>query len=323
MSGQLSLTGAQLQKEIMERGYAEYQHGISDGAIEYLVDTYATFTLAHPDPEPVTMNAMLPDGEDPDLLRYQLDELDRSQDDQTEWHKYRTNAGQLFKPDGYTNRSYQEDVLRSVRGVNIPAEDPKEYFHFTPKWYANMARNHEAFGWGPIPPEVKDLNQAFTPIHRRATELMMRVCGDIEEVHPEIQKFVTSQSLMTSPLRLLFYHPTNRPELAYGHYDKGLATLQIGESHQGLHIARDYNDSLQPVLRNSDTAAFFAGSGLARFFPDTVFQPAWHSVVATNQLNEGRSVPLEASEVCARWALIFFANGQGDREDSKAAMHTR
>ena len=323
MPAQLSLTGEQLQQEIIERGYAEYEHNITDDAVEHLVEKYADFTLAHPDPLPSTMDAMLPAGDDPEILKYHLDVLDRSQDTQAEWHKYRTNVAQKFKPDGYTNRSFQERALLQARGVQIPPEDPKEYYHFTPGHWVKMYKNHERFDWGGIPPEVNQLHKAFAPIHRMATLLMERVCRDIEEVHPEISQFVTPQSLLNSPLRLLFYHPTPRPVLGGDHYDKGWLTLQLGESHQGLQVATGKTAPFEPVIRNSHTAAFFPGSVLAETIPDTVFQPAWHNIVATNRLNEDRFIPPSAVEVCGRWALIFFANGVGELNRDKAAMHTR
>lgn len=324
MSAQQTLTGELLRSEIQQRGYAEFDHSISIDAIEHLVETYGTFTLNHPDPTVDTMCAMLPHEPNPKIMAKQLDDLDRSQDKETGWNKYRTNAALILKPDGYTNRSFQQQALLEGRQLAIdPPEDPKEYYHFTPRHFANMARNHRVFGWGPIPTEVEALNTAFAPIHRKAAELLTRVCAIIEETHPEINRIITPEGVSVSPLRLLFYHPSPLNERAGGHYDKGTLTFRIAESHQGLHVATRKGAPLKPVIRDDSKAVFFPARGLVERIPDTVFRPGWHNVAASDILNEGRSVPAAASSVCARWALIFFANDPTLTAPDKATTHSR
>lgn len=347
-NAQQSIEGRLLLDDIAERGYAEFNHVISADQIEHLVDAYAQFTLAHPNPSPETMSAMLlqePDGAARANTKYQdrngifvpgkwmaaqLDELDYTADKQAQWHKYRTNTPQVGKPDGYTNRSFQQGALRDARGLILdPPEDPKEYYHFTPSHQANMARAHQKFGWGSIPGEVTSLEQAFTPVHAKAVELVVRICAIIEETHPEIRNFVSLDALRTSPVRLLFYHPEEaRPDtdvdyFGAGHYDKSALTLQLAESHEGLRVAPHDGALMEPVRRNSDKAAFFPGKALSTQYENSPYSPGWHDIVKTDVLNQGRSVPAEASAVCARWAIIFFANYANYVQPSKASMHTR
>lgn len=340
---QQTLDGARLLREVGERGYAEFRHEIPDDQIDHLINTYANFTLSHPDPRPETMDAMLPaepsaDDEnnrkfyDHNTQRFlhgewmskQLDELDHSKDKQTEWHKYRTNVYGVGKPDGYTNRSFQERALKQARGLIIPAEDPKEFFHFSMRHYTGMVQNHRQYGWGTIPPEAAKLEEAFKPIHQKASQLIVRVAGLIEETHPEIGNFFDRASLATSPVRLLFYHPSNSEQLGAGHYDKSALTIQIAESHEGLRVAPNSDTPLQPVIRESDQAVVFPARSLREIFgEDTPFQPGWHDIIKAERLNQGRNVPPKALEVCARWALIFFANGKDFVNPDKSLTHTR
>ena len=339
---QRTLEGAWLLNEIGQRGYAEFHHEIPDEQIEYLIDRYADFTLNHPDPLPETMDAMLPskpseiDLKNPafydnhkkflteNWMAKKLDELDDSKDTQTEWHKYRTNVYAVGKPDGYTNRSFQEIALKKARGLVIPEEDPKEFFHFTMQHHAKMVKNHCEYNWGSIPPEVTTLEQAFAPIHQKASRLIIRVAEIIEETHPGIRDFFDMRSLASSPVRLLFYHPSDSEQLGAAHYDKSSLTIQIAESHEGLRVAPDSASELQPVVRDESKAVVFPGLSLPENFgKDTPFQPGWHDIIKAHQLNQGRSVPPKAVEVCARWALIFFANGRGFVNPDKSLTHAR
>lgn len=341
-STQQSIESFLLLEDIAERGYAEFEHNIPNEWVEKLIDAYTAFSLAYPDPSPETMSAMLPqtpteaDLENKDYqddtglflpekwLGCQLDVLERKQDDQQEWHKYRTNAEQVGKPEGYTNRTFQERAIKEQRGLIIPPEDPKEYYHFSPQHYANMARNHQVFGWGPIPKEVIDLERAFTPIHAKAVELVMRVCAIVEEVHPEIRSFISPEALGRSPLRLLSYHPTEEILLGGGHYDKSAMTLQIAESHRGLRVAPNSESEMYEVVRDAQTAVFFCGDAIQRHHDEkTPFIPAYHDITRTDTLNNGRSVPEAAAEICIRWALVFFASYDNYVQPSKASMHTR
>lgn len=343
MSAQQTIEGALLLQEINERGYAEFEHGISADEIDVVINRYADFTLSYPNPEPDTMARMLPDHPSPlDIVNdkyfdnldnfstgkwmaHNLDVLKRENDNQNQWHKYRTNVENIGKPDGYSNRIYQQEALRLSRGIILdPPEDPKEFFHFTPMWFAKMARNHEEYNWGSIPPEVSSLKSAFGSIHKKAANLIIKICSLIEETHPEIRKIVTPESLNSSPVRLLFYHPSAKEQLGAGHYDKGICTLQLAESHQGLRIAVNDHSPLLNVIRDADKAAFFACISLKeQLGEDTPFQPAWHDIIKMKELNQGRHIPDKAKEICGRYALIFFVNGVNFRNIDKSLTHSR
>ncbi len=324
---QATFEGGLLLNEICERGYYELRHGMSDDMIESAVQAYADFTADFPDPEPETVCAVLPNEIviEPDGTNKQLDDLDRTQDTQPSWHKYRTNVKGVGKPDGYTNRELQVASLREIHDITIK-DDPKEYFHFTPRWLPAVRRAHQQFSWGAVPQELADLDNAFTPIHRQAAAIITNVAALIEEVHPDISKFFDRKSLSGSPVRLLFYHPSGQDEdmLGAGHYDKSSLTVQIAESHQGLRVARDNTSDLELLERHPDTAVLFPGTSLRENFgEDTPFQPGWHDIIRTNAANPGRTIPKNASDVCARWAMIFFANGSGFKNPDKSAMHRR
>ncbi|MDZ7786081.1 MAG: hypothetical protein U5L95_03100 [Candidatus Saccharibacteria bacterium] len=318
---QQTLGGFGLRHEIEERGYAEFEHLIPDETIDAAVDAYADFTLAFPDPSPETMSAMLP--ETSKEFHKRLDDLDRSQDQEGYWHKYRTNVEGVGKPDGYTNRSFQVSALARARGLHLD-DDPKEFFHYSRHWLANVSRRHQENEWGPVPPEVEALETRFRPIHQKASELILRIARDIEEVHPGIRDYFSPKDLATSPVRLLFYHPGQSESIGSGHYDKSSLTLQLAESHKGLRIAKDKASDLELITRGADKAAFFAGRRIAEDVdPDTPYQPAWHDIIRTNELNPGRTLSPKATEICARWALIFFANGKDFVNPDKSLTHTR
>lgn len=320
---QATIEGACLRHEIAERGYAELEHGIEVERFENAVVKYANFTTQLPNPSEELMSAMLPPGDTTESIEKKLDDLDRTKDTASEWHKYRTNVEGVGKPDGQTDRSFQVATLRNVRGIELPEEDAKEYYHFTPRHYANMVRIHEELGWGSIPPEVEALNAAIAPIHKKAVELIMKVCGMIEETHPEIRDLIVPESLATSPVRLLFYHPSDRTTLAAGHYDKGSMTLQLAESHEGLRVAPDKYSDLSPIKRDPEHAVFFAARKLQEEIPDAPFPPGWHDVEAVDVLNRGRSMTEKTAAVCARWAFIFFANGTNYVSPDKSVTHMR
>ncbi len=325
-----------LVTEIRHRSYAEIEHGINQEWFGLLVSAYNKFTTELPDPEPETLLAMLPT-DSPDIAS-QLDNLDRSRDQQATWHKYRTNVNYPHKPLGYTNRSIQATALRAA-GIEIN-DDPKEYFHWTPDWSALVKANHEKYGWGNLPPhQALALNLPFREIHRGAVRLARSVVSQIELVHPEVGRYFSSEFLRQSPLRLLFYH-NNQPSgddakkddqySAGGHYDKGLLTLQLAESHQGLQIAPNATAEPELVVRRGDAAAVFMGQDLASKLQSAEAKqdlaPAWHSVQTSENLNKGRRFPGQTTVSCARWAIIFFANSldQPDpKQISKISTHNR
>ena len=329
---QRTLEGLNLENDIVERGYHEIQHGISTDQIETLVERYTDFTTQQPDPDHKTLNEMIQPGATADEVKNSLDNLLYVSDTQVEWHKYRTNHPGVGKPDGYTNRSLQVAALKTQRGLLLPHEDPKEFYHFTPKHRVNVAKHHKQFSWGSIPSEVDKLDTAFIGIHYQVSQIILKVCAHIEELHPEIRSIVSKEGLLGSPTRLLFYHPNGGGQLAAGHYDKSVLTMQIAESHRGLQIATAKDRPLTPVVRGPQNGVLFASYGLSGKplpndsgggIPNSSLRPAWHDVMYDATANEGRTIPPSAANVCARWALIFFVNKHNYVNPEKSVMHTR
>ncbi len=310
--------------EIQQRGYSVLEHNIPNDMIEELVYRYADFTLNHPDPSYQTMSDMLSVRNIE--IDKKLDLLNKSKDKEITWHKYRTNVEGIGKPDGYTNRSLQEKALLEIRGVVIPPEDPKEFIHYTPGMLYKIRQEHKEFKWGSVPQEVIDLDKAFLPIHELSRMLILKTCALIEETYPDVGKYVTKKSLLTSPNRLIFYHKVDNKKLMLGgeHYDKSFLTVQPAESHLGLRIAKNEDSDLEDVVRGTEYAAVFFGKSFEDAYGiDSVYTPGWHDIYKTNIPNEGRFIPKIAENICARWALIFFANRTNFVNPDKARMHKR
>ena len=316
----LTVEGDRMRHEIQERGYYELNHGIPYELIEGLVEAYGEFTAQLPEPDFSTLVDMLPITH-PEIAD-NLDVLDRSADRQTDWHKYRTNAEGVAKPNGYTNRHLQQLALASA-GIVIPPEDPKEYYHYSPQHRAGMRQNHAKYNWGDLPREVTRLDDAFEPIHERAVNISRIIFSMIEETNPEALRKVSARSLIRSPLRLLFYRTADGPEqcLGGGHYDKSAITIQIAESHGGLRIARSKTDELQHVQRDSKSAVAFVGRDPQFKLQD--MKPGWHDIQPGGAQVDGRVIPEFVQETYARWALIFFPNTDGFVQPGKLHTHIR
>lgn len=197
---QLSFGGDLLQTELVERGYSLVEHGISDDAIDALIQSYANFTDNLDDPSLEIMYAMI---KDPN----KLDDLAYENDTAKDFHKYRTTHPYVFKPGGYSNRSLQTRALREVGGLEL-ADDPKEFYHFLPNGLPIIEQRHREYGWKPVPPEVTDLHSKFTVIHQMGMRAVQDIFARMEEHHPELlSKVVTRQDLDNSPIRLVVYHP--------------------------------------------------------------------------------------------------------------------
>ena len=321
------INGDVLRRELLERGYAELEHGIHQDQFDSAIEKYSSFTVNYPDPEPETIDAMLPSTPTDLTNNNWLDDLERSKDHQQTWHKYRTNTSHIGKPNGYTSRAFQESALLETRGIDI-REDLKEYYHWTRGHHSEIQKQHDKYDWGPIPPEVTALTQAFRPIHSKASSLIIQVCRTLEDDHPEITKIITPASLRNSPLRLSAYHHSDRPNLGGFHYDKSDITLQLTESHQGLAIAQSEQSPLTKVDRDPTKTALFMGKPLTDpdtgRYPDSPFHPGWHGILNLDSPNQGLSpIPEAAQQRFTRWSLIFFAGALEFMELSKDQTHVR
>lgn len=321
------IDGNSLCQELLERGYAELEHGIHQEQFDAAIENYSYFTLNYPDPKPETIDAMLPDTPADLQTNSWLDDLDRSKDQQKVWHKYRTNTPHPGKPNGYTNRSFQQSALLQTRAIDID-EDQKEYYHWSRGHHCQIQKQHDKYDWGPIPPEVTALTQAFRPVHNKASSLIIKVCRILEDDHPEITKIITPASLRNSPLRLSAYHHSDKPNLGGNHYDKSDLTLQLTESHQGLAIARDDQSPLTEVNRDPSKSALFMGKLLTDpetgRYPNSPYHPGWHGIQNIDAPNQGLSpIPEASRQKFTRWSLIFFAGALEFREISKLETHVR
>jgi hypothetical protein len=327
---QLSLEAQSIDDALANQGFVFVRHGIEAEQIDGLISTYATFTDELEDPGLEIMNNMITNPDD-------LDGIDRAQNIITtkgDWNKYHTNHPEFAKPGGYTNRSLQVAALRKFgRKVTDratsepidPSEDPKEYYHFHPTSTVRMLRLHREMGWsnaGP-PVEVFNLHESFAAIHEAGKRAVIGAYQALEETHPElVPKHFGPSDVSTSPVRLLFYHPGQAAQLAEGHYDKAMSTLQIAESHLGLQIRDPKTGQMTRVDRKPELAAFFLGKSWHNLgaYPDSPLQPGWHDVVNLDEVAERRN--LHGKNV-VRWAIIFFANSiaAGTIKD-KSLTHT-
>jgi hypothetical protein len=305
-------TGADLQLQIEQQGYALLEHNIPSDAIDDMVAAYAEFTDNHPDPETATMDAMISNTKDLDKLHFTVDQ-------QKEWHKYRTNVPFFAKPNGYTNRSFQAQVLSKHRNLDIK-EDPKEYFHYAPGMREKLTDRHERFGWGPMPPEVERLLGRMHVIHYMAKQAISKFYASLEGMNPGLAQFVTPKDLDISPVRGLFYHKGQGEILAGGHHDRGLGTLQIAESHLGLRVRDPQTNAMIEINRDPQYGVAFPAVKWKQALPDTTLRSLWHDVINIEQECPDRH--LHGRNI-ARWAIIFFTNSKRVGEHQvKANTHT-
>jgi hypothetical protein len=133
------------------------------------------------------------------------------------------------------------------------------------------------------------------------------------------------QGRLNDVLRLICYYD-NQDNLAKGHFDRGVATLAIGQSHGGLRLAAGQNGlgasvtksylqeldaGLQPVEHREGEAKFFLGAGWHRLPYEyreglTHLPLGWHDVVKS---------PKRVDDKVARWAIVMFCNPQLGFED--------
>ena len=316
MSNQFSLwggeTGADLHQQIEQQGYALLEHGVSNDAIDEMVVAYANFTDNFPDPEPATMDAMISNMRN-------LDKLHRQTDTQKQWHKYRTNVPNFAKPNGYTNRSLQAAVLNKSRGLDI-TEDPKEYFHYSPGMRERLADVHNRYGWGPIPPEVEKLLGRMHMVHYMAKQVMINLYSSISDLNPGLIRCITPEDLDISPLRALFYHKGQGEVLAGGHYDRGVGTLQVAESHLGLRTRDPATGEMTLLERDPEHGVVFPSIKWNHASPESSLKPLWHDVINVEEACKDRY--LHGNNI-ARWAIIFFTNSAHIGEHQiKAETHT-
>lgn len=201
-------------------------------------------------------------------------------------------------PDGYNEKTAEE------------SKDPKEFFHWLPriKEIADYKEKYASI------PEVRAFGDAaeklFSKVEARFSEIY-------NEVFPEQRHLIFDENgkMPTSVLRFLSYRPKGGDAFcAKAHYDKGFSTLALAESAPGLRIGRGADYPLHEVRHEEGTAIFMPAWMKYEVSGHTIL-PAWHDVIHSEKEHD-------ASDISARWAIVFFANSPTVEFGPRGVVHT-
>ncbi len=310
---QLSFDGNQtvgdLKSRLEEFGAVEFEQNISDYLVDQTIEAYADFTDNVPEATLETYNKMIVAGNDSAWVCKRLDNPRRRfagvNSGDFEANKSMTNIYRPGKPAGYTNRSMQIRALRELRDMDV-ADDPKEFYHSDAWTTRDIQRQFAHYNWGAVPAEVNRLQQKLDVVHRLASTAMQGFLRNLEDIHPDLPKYVTPQDLQTSPIRINFYHPGQGTVLASKHSDKGFFTDQIAESHRGLRVMNPQSGEMQLIEREEPSSGlFFPAWAFQNSFPNSPFKAAEHDVIDDDRPNDKRKL---YGKNVVRWSMIFFVN---------------
>lgn len=214
--------------------------------------------------------------------------------------------------DGDFGQFTRESGTEGSRGS---VADNKDIFHFG----AQTRQIIEARISGKLPTEMKEFLDIAEEIFWAGQRSKKQAVDELDWFDTGLTKVMNPEvGTINDVLRFIAYHQ-NEGDLAKGHFDRGVFTLAIGESHEGLQIAKgqnglvldcnteymdDLEESLQPVTHEEGQAKFMLGAGWNRL-PKEYRQGnhdlslGWHSVV-----NSDKTV----SEKIMRWAIVMFCN---------------
>lgn len=173
-------------------------------------------------------------------------------------------------------------------------DDNKEYFHYNRKFEQFLT---------PLLLDSPDICRRFVDVARniyeKAEKCMKEKINELETSYPGLYDWVFPENGNTNTtLRFLSYRTEEEGDFIAGeHYDKGVATLAIAESHPGLRIGKGKGD-LEEVSQREGQVIFFPSFLLYKFSAQDIF-PSWHGVV-----QKKRS---ENEDVSSRWAIVMFA----------------
>lgn len=193
--------------------------------------------------------------------------------------------------------------------------DNKDIFHFG-EWTRQYV---ETTLPGYMPSEMKNFLDAAEAVYWAGQRSKRNVLEDLDADGSKL--LTTLHSRLHTPndlLRLITYYP-NEGKLAKGHFDRSSCTLAIGESHEGLRLAKgqnglavnadeaylsDLESRLVPVEHRSSEAKFFLGAGWNRLpgelkGPHNSLELGWHDVVPSAK---------RVGEKVMRWAVVMFIN---------------
>ncbi len=196
---------------------------------------------------------------------------------------------------GYVRRTYESKC------------EDKAFFHFLP-YLMNLEAMQDA------PQELKHLLECALPVYFDAlTRVFEPFIKALDLICPGVyQKLQPLNATMNKycVLRMLRYYATPDYVIALPHSDRGILTLQIAESQEGLRGAyiprlinamsddakRQFILSKMVDIKKSYTGnmLLFAGEKISQIIPD--MYSFYHSVIDINSNEKGY----------VRWAFVFF-----------------
>jgi hypothetical protein len=193
--------------------------------------------------------------------------------------------------------------------------DNKDIFHFG----AQTRQVVESRLRGNVPQAMSEFLAAAEHIYWAALRSKNRALEDLYHWQMGITDIMSPElSHLNDVLRFIAYYP-NPGNLAKGHFDRGVSTLAIGESHAGLRLAAGQNGaefdcseqymhklelSLKPVNHEFHEAKFFLGAGWNRLphqyrLGNTELPLGYHDVIANEE---------SVDDVVKRWEIVMFSN---------------
>jgi isopenicillin N synthase-like dioxygenase len=172
-----------------------------------------------------------------------------------------------------------------VKRKKEDGRDNKEYFHYHPildELFPELKKSENT--------KITKFFEVARKIHDAAYKLNKKIVSELAD-DKSLKKFYSKEKRERYSLRFLKYDK-NEPGnfLASGHYDQGVCTLALAESHPGLRI-HDVD-----VVHDNGKAIFMPGLLCKEI--NSSLKPAWHEVIQKEESSEGY----------ARWAIVFFWN---------------
>jgi len=178
--------------------------------------------------------------------------------------------------------------------------DKKEFFHYHPGIEEYFSDNPHR-----TKPAVHSFIEAARALDAAAASTLRTLLGVLSQKYPRAQDEYFSGNNRRTLLRFLKYDVAGKGNfLAKAHYDSGGCTLALAESAPGLRVGT-VSEDLKPVSHTDHTALFMPGLYFHEV-TDTTFHPVWHDVIQTEENTH--------SETTARWAIVFFADGESQKE---------
>lgn len=212
----------------------------------------------------------------------------------------------------------QFERVAKTEGARGETPDTKDIFHFG----ANSRQVIESRIHGALPQDLKRFLDNTEALFWSSERAKKRALAELDWTKAGLLDIMCSErGTNNDVLRLISYRedPNNQGVLAKGHFDRGVCTLAIGESHEGLNIAPGQNGLVedcdmfymhdleayaQPVLHQDGQAKFFLGAGWNRL-PERYqagnhdLPLGWHNV---------RETPTRVNDKVLRWAIVRFCN---------------